>query len=181
MEKEDEGGSKSEVNALESTLKKFGFSIDKTAPVGKRVDPILETVSGSPGVFHYIPTVSHESLVNELIESHSIKRDVCLIGERGSGKSVCITRFAELSGYKIEPIVMYKDMTARDLLQQRTTKSDGDTVWRNSPLVNAALEGKLALLDGLDAVHSSTLAVIFRYVRALGVKRVLNFIVKCVM
>ena len=53
-------------------------------------------------------------------------------------------------------------MTARDLLQQRTTNPEGDTIWMNSPLVNAALEGKLAVLDGIDQVHPSTLSVIFR-------------------
>ena len=58
-------------------------------------------------------------------------------------------------------------MTARDLLQQRSTKQDGDTIWVNSPLIQAAIEGKLALLDGLDQVHSSTLAVVFRSVKQL--------------
>lgn len=100
--------------------------------------------------------------MGELLESYECRRDICLLGERGSGKSVVISRLASLIGSKLEPIVLYKDMTARDLTQQRATKQDGDTVWRNSPLVQAALEGKLALLDGLDQVHSSTLAVIFR-------------------
>ena len=40
-------------------------------------------------------------------------------------------------------------MTARDLLQQRTTTPTGDTVWRLSALVDAALTGKMAVLDGL--------------------------------
>ena len=53
-------------------------------------------------------------------------------------------------------------MTSRDLIQQRTTLENGDTVWRNSPLVSAALEGKLAVLDGLHRVHPSTLAVLHR-------------------
>lgn len=54
-------------------------------------------------------------------------------------------------------------MTCRDLIQQRTTQPNGDTVWRDSPLVTAALEGKLAVLDGLHRIHPSTLAVIHRY------------------
>jgi hypothetical protein len=53
-------------------------------------------------------------------------------------------------------------MTSRDLIQQRTTLPNGDTVWRNSPLVTAALEGKLAILDGIHRIHASTLAVIHR-------------------
>ncbi|XP_047991835.1 von Willebrand factor A domain-containing protein 8-like [Leguminivora glycinivorella] len=51
-------------------------------------------------------------------------------------------------------------MTARDLVQQRTTLDNGDTVWRNSALVDAALKGHLAVLDGLHRIHASTLAVL---------------------
>jgi hypothetical protein len=49
------------------------------------------------------------------------------------------------------------------LIQQRTTLPNGDTIWQNSPLVAAALEGKMALLDGIHKIHPSTLAVIHRY------------------
>ena len=44
-------------------------------------------------------------------------------------------------------------MTSRDLLQQRTTQPNGDTIWRYSPLVTAALEGKMAVLDGVHRIH----------------------------
>ena len=75
-----------------------------------------------------------------------------------------IERLADILGYNIEPIMMYQDMTARDLLQQRTTLNNGDTVWRYSPLVMAALEGKMAILDGIHRVHKGTLAVLHRLV-----------------
>ncbi len=55
-------------------------------------------------------------------------------------------------------------MTARDLLQQRATLPNGDTVWRPSPLVQAALAGKMAVLDGIHRVHRGTLAVLHRLV-----------------
>lgn len=53
-------------------------------------------------------------------------------------------------------------MTSRDLIQQRSTKPNGDTVWKDSPLITAALTGKIAILDGIHRVHSSTLAVLYR-------------------
>ncbi|KAF3429906.1 hypothetical protein E2986_02885 [Frieseomelitta varia] len=56
------------------------------------------------------------------------------------------------------------DMTSRDLIQQRTTLSNGDTVWKNSPLVDAALHGKLAILDGINRIDPSTLAILHRLV-----------------
>lgn len=53
-------------------------------------------------------------------------------------------------------------MTSRDLIQQRTTLSNGDTIWKNSPLVDAALHGKLAILDGINRIDPSTLAILHR-------------------
>ena len=53
-------------------------------------------------------------------------------------------------------------MTSRDLLQQRMTTSSGDTAWRLSPLVTAALDGSLAVLDGLHRVNAGTFAVLHR-------------------
>jgi len=53
-------------------------------------------------------------------------------------------------------------MTSRDLIQQRMTTSSGDTEWRLSPLVTAALEGSLAVLDGLHRVNAGTFAVLHR-------------------
>jgi len=151
-----------ELKALNESLNKFGFNVnDKGSPNNKLKDQYSNWKYESE-YFRYIPVETHEVVISEMLESYGTKRDICLLGERGSGKSVVVSRFAELIGSKVEPIMMYKDMTARDLLQQRTTKSDGDTIWKNSPLVSAALEGKLAVLDGLDYVHSSTLAVVFR-------------------
>lgn len=53
-------------------------------------------------------------------------------------------------------------MSSRDLIQQRNTLPNGDTIWQNSPLVTAALEGKLAILDGIHRIHSSTLGIVHR-------------------
>lgn len=112
---------------------------------------------------NFVNTYYHEDLLSEMIQSHSVG-DFCIIGPRGCGKSLAVSRFASALGYTIEPIVLYQDMTARDLIQQRTTLENGDTVWKNSPLVMAALEGKIALLDGLHRVHPSTLSVLHRLV-----------------
>jgi MoxR-like ATPase len=154
----DEG----ELKALNDSINNFGFNINEKPSLNPQIKEKYSNWKYESDYFRYIPVETHEGVISEMLESYGIKRDICLLGDRGSGKSLLVTRFAELIGSKVEPIVMYKDMTARDLLQQRATKSDGDTVWRNSSLVSAALEGKLAVLDGLDQVHSSTLAVIFR-------------------
>lgn len=55
-------------------------------------------------------------------------------------------------------------MTSRDLLQQRSTLPNGDTVWRPTPLVTAALEGSLAVLDGVHRVNAGSFSVLHRSV-----------------
>uniref|UniRef100_A0A673I9L6 ATPase dynein-related AAA domain-containing protein n=1 Tax=Sinocyclocheilus rhinocerous TaxID=307959 RepID=A0A673I9L6_9TELE len=109
----------------------------------------------------FIGTPTHDRLLAEMMQSHLVK-DICLIGAKGCGKSVIAREFADMLGYSTEPIMLYQDMTARDLLQQRYTLPNGDTAWRASPLVTAAQEGKLVLLDGIHRVNLGTLAVLSR-------------------
>ena len=54
-------------------------------------------------------------------------------------------------------------MTSRDLLQQRTTHSNGDTGWRLTPLITAALNGHMAVLDGIHRLDPSTITTLKRY------------------
>ena len=89
--------------------------------------------------------------------------DVAILGARGVGKQTIAKEMARLLGQKIEPVLLYQDMSARDLLQQRGTDAAGDTVWRYAPLVTAALEGRLAIVDGLDRLFPGTLALLHRY------------------
>ncbi|KPJ19943.1 Uncharacterized protein KIAA0564-like [Papilio machaon] len=111
----------------------------------------------------FVKTDYQSELLNELLLSHNVG-DFCIIGPKGCGKSLLVAQLASLLHYTIEPIVLYQDMTARDLVQQRTTLDSGDTVWRNSALVDAALKGHMAVLDGLHRIHGSTLAVLHRLV-----------------
>ncbi|XP_054993034.1 von Willebrand factor A domain-containing protein 8 [Sorex araneus] len=126
-------------------------------PAGTR--PVSQPCSSD----HFVQTLSHKQLLAEMMQSHMVK-DICLIGGKGCGKTVIAKNFADTLGYNIEPIMLYQDMTARDLLQQRYTLPNGDTAWRSSPLVTAALEGKLVLLDGIHRVNAGTLAVLQRLI-----------------
>ena len=85
--------------------------------------------------------------------------DVAILGGRGVGKQTIASEIARILGQKTEPVLLYQDMSARDLLQQRGTDAAGDTVWRYSPLVNAALEGRIAIVDGLDRLFPGTLVL----------------------
>ncbi|XP_054285808.1 von Willebrand factor A domain-containing protein 8 [Macrosteles quadrilineatus] len=117
-----------------------------------------------PPLTDYVDTESQRRSLGQLFQSH-VAGDVCVVGPRGCGKSAVVNMLSHMLGYTVEPIVLYQDMTSRDLIQQRGTLPNGDTVWRNAPLVAAALEGRLAVLDGLHRLHPSTLAVLQRLVQ----------------
>lgn len=109
----------------------------------------------------FIETKYQNYLLSEIIQSYAVG-DICLIGGKGSGKSILISQIAQLLNQNIEPMVLYQDMTARDFVQQRTTTPTGDTVWRDSPLIRAAKSGCIAVLDGIHRIHSSTISVLHR-------------------
>ncbi|KAG0722072.1 von Willebrand factor A domain-containing protein 8 [Chionoecetes opilio] len=111
----------------------------------------------------FVSTPYHHEVLTDLLQSHSVA-DLCIIGPRGCGKSAVVAKMAHMLGYQAEPVLVYQDMTSRDLVQQRVTSPSGDTAWQFSPLVTAALEGKMAILDGIHRLHHGTLAVLHRLV-----------------
>ena len=54
----------------------------------------------------------------------------------------------------------YRDMSSRDLLLRRSTDAQGNTVWETSSLLNAALDGRLVVLDGIHRLEKDTLGVL---------------------
>uniref|UniRef100_A0A8C6JZL1 von Willebrand factor A domain-containing protein 8 n=1 Tax=Melopsittacus undulatus TaxID=13146 RepID=A0A8C6JZL1_MELUD len=144
------------------------FKADVTVQIGEK-EVTFQVPAGTallkkhPRSDTFIKTSSHDQLLAEMMQSHMVK-DMCLIGGKGCGKTVIAKEFADILGYSIEPIMLYQDMTARDLLQQRYTLPNGDTAWRPSPLITAALEGKLVILDGIHRINPGTLAVLQRLI-----------------
>ncbi|KAL3861823.1 hypothetical protein ACJMK2_007838 [Sinanodonta woodiana] len=111
----------------------------------------------------FVQTGYHSQFLAEMMQSHLVK-DFCIIGPRGCGKTALVQQFARILGYHIEPIMLYQDMTSRDLLQQRTLLPNGDTAWRPSPLVTAAMEGSLAVLDGIHRINLGSFSVLHRLI-----------------
>lgn len=112
---------------------------------------------------NYVEINYQNEVLHKLLQTVAVG-DLCLVGEIGCGKTVIVNKLGKILGREIENIVLYQDMTARDLLQQRDTLNNGDTVWRFSPLVDAAIAGKIVVLDGINKIHPSTLSVLHRFV-----------------
>lgn len=98
-----------------------------------------------------------------LLRLHALGRDLCLVGTKGEGKSYLAALFARALGFApVETMFLYKDMSARDLLQRRSTSPAGETVWLDSPLVTALRRGRLVVLDGVHRLSPGTLAALGR-------------------
>lgn len=88
----------------------------------------------------------HSSKLVDMMLNHSSGHDFALVGPTGCGKTELIKKFANLLDYNTQTVYLYKDMSSRDLLQQRITLSNGDTKWHNSPLIQGAINGDLVIL-----------------------------------
>ncbi|XP_054715582.1 von Willebrand factor A domain-containing protein 8-like [Uloborus diversus] len=124
---------------------------------------IIGHKTNSKHSLNFVPNSYHNRMLAEMLQTH-ISHDFCIIGEKGSGKTMLVRKFAALLNYPIEMIMLYKDMTARDFLQQRVTDESGNTLWKSSPIVEAALAGKLLVLDGLHRLHSSIFSILQRLI-----------------
>ncbi|KAL4152349.1 hypothetical protein PRNP1_009281 [Phytophthora ramorum] len=113
----------------------------------------------------FIETETHSEMLAEMIQDHAVGSDLCVLGAKGSGKSALVRLFAHRMGYATELFSLFKDMTARDLLQRRTTDSHGNTRWEDSPLIHAARNGHLAVLDGVHRLGSDSLGVLQRLIQ----------------
>mmetsp|Transcript_13591 Transcript_13591/g.17715 ORF Transcript_13591/g.17715 Transcript_13591/m.17715 type:complete len:644 (+) Transcript_13591:2-1933(+) len=112
----------------------------------------------------FYATEMHRDLMTTMAQDHCYGRDILIIGGGGSGKSELSRQFCRKIGYKYQLFSLYKDMTARDLIQRRTTDSSGNTGWDHSPLISAALNGDALILDGVERLDPDSITVIERLV-----------------
>jgi hypothetical protein len=134
-------------------------------PEGTRL--FVEAVCGDSSLVLPSPGGSleagHFHLLSLMMQSHAAGRDLCLIGDGGSGKTFAARLFARALGYTpAETLFIYQDMTARDLLQRRSTDEFGATTWVPTPLTIAMQHGRLAILDGIHRLPVGTISSLLR-------------------
>lgn len=111
----------------------------------------------------FIYLKKHKKIMTEMIVDHMAGVDICIISEKGNGKSSIIKEFSKILGNgTIKTMYLYEDMSARDLLQIRRTNERGDTYWEDTILIKALLNGDFIILDGIDKLNPSTFSVLQR-------------------
>ena len=122
-----------------------------------------------PGVHHDVAgrplllTDASCDLVSDLAQDLCMGRSACLVAGKGAGKSALVRVLARVLGYSEEhttTVHLYKDMGSRDLLLRRATDKTGNTIWEPQPLVTAAIDGGLVVLDGIHRLPPDTLSII---------------------
>lgn len=142
---------------LQSTFEKLDI-IPKSASDIKDSTKLVDCTRTSGRLLF---TAEHDHIVSDMVtEALENEQHLCLVGPGGSGKTVMAREVAERLNQKVSVVHCYKDMSSRDLIQKRSTKNDGSTEWIVSPLVEAAVNGELLILDGVDRLQADTLASI---------------------
>ncbi|KAI9217524.1 AAA domain-containing protein [Blastocladiella britannica] len=152
-------------NILESVARRFGLTWEAAGePV---TGPLSAAVSAEPRTSHsrdFVVTASFAVALAKLHAAHAADLDVTVVGAKGGGKSHLVRHFvAQLSAASLI-VPIYRDMSARDLLQRRVTSSRGDTLWEDAPLVEAMRDGRVAILDGVDALAPGSLGTLERLI-----------------
>jgi von Willebrand factor A domain-containing protein 8 len=85
---------------------------------------------------------------------------MCVLGPRGNAKTSAVLAFASMLGYELEVFPLYADITHRELLQRRVTRADGTTAWEPSPIVEAAISGRLCVVENIERLPADSLSVL---------------------
>jgi MoxR-like ATPase len=125
-------------------------------PSGRKV---VNSVS-SPNIVY---TIGFRKALAAMVQEHASGKDILLLSPKGEGKNALANEFASMLGYKTHLFAIYSEMTSQDLLLRRgTDASTGETIWEESPLLRAARNGDVCILDGIEKLRPDVLASLQR-------------------
>lgn len=97
----------------------------------------------------FIPVPQHISLLQDMLVDYKSHDHILLIGNQGVGKNVLSDKLLELIRHERQYIQLHRDTTIQSLTLLPAIK-DGVMCWEDSPLVIAAREGYVLVVDEAD-------------------------------
>ena len=88
-----------------------------------------------------------------------LKQDALLLGSHPAAMRGLVAQFANALERETECVSITRDTTESDLKQRREL-SGGSVLYINQPVVNAALHGRLLVIEGLEKAERNLLPVI---------------------
>ncbi|KIY70240.1 hypothetical protein CYLTODRAFT_488278 [Cylindrobasidium torrendii FP15055 ss-10] len=143
--------STAELTFLSST----GTQVKCTVPAGpKELLPFPLQVAGLHN------TERFSGLLTSMLQAHALGYDISYIPPAqpftaSTSTSTLVATFAKLLGYDTDVVHMYKELGGRELLMRRHILDGGATTWEPSTLVQAAWDGRLVHLSGLDVIGAT--------------------------
>ena len=113
-----------------------------------QADKSLSDLAKIPDTLFYENKL-HTLILNNLIRDFELGEHILLIGNQGTGKNKLVDKFLMLTNKPREYIQLHRDTTVHSLTVQPVIKS-GIISYEDSPLVKAAKEGRVLVIDEAD-------------------------------
>ncbi|KAI0074593.1 hypothetical protein K474DRAFT_1709721 [Panus rudis PR-1116 ss-1] len=135
-----------------------GKSVVVDVPAGPKA--FLEFPWRNPQSLGFFPTDRFMGLLTCILQAHALGWDISYVPPASPSTASCSTSllvktFADLLGYELETVHMYKELGGREIIMRRKVEADGATSWEPSPLIEGAWKGRLVHLSGIDVVGST--------------------------
>jgi MoxR-like ATPase len=95
-----------------------------------------------------------------MAQKDALQQDMFLLGAAGPLKRWLAMRFCEIHAREVEYVALSRDSTESDLKQRREIVAGGNAVFVDQGVVNAAVNGRVLILEGLEKVERNVLPVI---------------------
>ena len=136
------------------TIRIGDVSCQLSPPVKPSLVP--RAVSGSRSAFMPHSSSSALSTVQWLLKKKVLKQDALLLGTHPATMRGLVNQFAAALELEVEYVSITRDSTESDLKQRREL-SGGNVLYTNQPVVEAALHGRLLVLEGLEKAERNLL------------------------
>ena len=94
-----------------------------------------------------------------LMKKSQLRQDVYLLGAPGPQLRQLAFRFCEVLDREAEYVAISRDTTESDLKQRREIRG-GSVVYSDQPVVQAALHGRVLVLEGLEKAERNLLPIL---------------------
>lgn len=128
--------------------------------IGDVVEPVRTPTAPAlvPSVLFY-DMRQQIAVLRDMMKAFQMGSHLLLIGNQGVGKNKLVDRFLQLLQIEREYMQLHRDTTVLSLTLQPCV-SDGVLVWEDSPLVRAATQGRVLVLDEADKAPLEVVSVL---------------------
>eukprot|EP01124_Arcella_intermedia_P029907 TRINITY_DN642_c0_g1_i1.p1 TRINITY_DN642_c0_g1~~TRINITY_DN642_c0_g1_i1.p1 ORF type:complete len:1385 (-),score=366.10 TRINITY_DN642_c0_g1_i1:72-3695(-) len=149
---------------LEQLLKNLDIKIEKITKTELLLTN-LKKLNEDHSEHHWVPKIQffqnprHDEILEDMAMHFDLGEHLLLIGNQGTGKNKLVDRFLEIRNLPRRYIQLHRDTTVASLTSQASVVN-GCIVWEDSPLVHAARDGHILVIDEADKAEMEVITVL---------------------